>query len=73
VHFTAYVGRPFDSDNLISALKHVRDGLIDARLIRGDAPADHHEFTYEQRTGIPTAKQGVRISVRLLAPAEDTA
>jgi hypothetical protein len=71
VHFTAYVGRPFDDDNLIGALKHVRDGLIDARLIRGDAPADGHVFSYEQRTGIPTAQQGVRISVRLRNAPED--
>jgi hypothetical protein len=65
VHFTAYVGRPFDSDNLVGALKHVRDGLVEAQLIHGDAPRHGHEFTYEQRAGIPTAKQGVRISVRL--------
>jgi hypothetical protein len=72
VQFTAYVGRPFDDDNLVTALKHCRDGLVDCRLICGDAPADGHVFSYEQRTGIPTAQQGVRISVRLLAPAEDT-
>jgi hypothetical protein len=66
VHFTAYVGRLLDDDNLIAALKAIRDGLQDARLISGDAPNDGHVFTYEQRQGIPTAKQGVRISVRLL-------
>ena len=66
VHFTAYVGRELDSDNLVSSLKNVRDGLQDARLISGDAPRDGHSFTYSQVTGIPTAKQGVRISVRLL-------
>jgi hypothetical protein len=65
VHFTAYVGRAFDDDGLISAMKSIRDGLMDSRLIGGDAPTDGHVFTYSQVTGIPSAKQGVRISVRL--------
>jgi hypothetical protein len=71
VHFTAYVGRPLDDDNLIAALKAVRDGLQDARLINGDAPQDGHRFTYAQRSGFPIAKQGVRISVRLRGEARE--
>ncbi|HJY46682.1 MAG TPA: hypothetical protein VJ301_18860 [Propionibacteriaceae bacterium] len=66
VHFTCYTGQAFDDDNLISSLKHVRDGLVDARLISGDAPRDGHVFSYEQRSGWPPAKQGVRVSVSLL-------
>ena len=65
VHFTAYVGQPFDDDNLVGACKAIRDGLQDAWLISGDAPRDGHRFTYEQRAGFPSAQQGVRISVRL--------
>jgi hypothetical protein len=68
VHFTAYVGRALDDDNLVSALKAIRDGLQDCRLISGDAPADGHVFRYAQIPGTPTARQGVRISVRLLTP-----
>ena len=65
VHFTAYVGRGFDTDNLQASLKAIRDGLVEARLIDGDAPRNGHVFTYSQVPGIPTAKQGVRISVTL--------
>ena len=71
VHFTAYVGRGFDDDGLVGSLKAIRDGCIDARLISGDAPKDGHVFTYEQVPGIPTAKQGIRISVRLLEPPRE--
>ena len=38
VHFTAYVGRGFDDDGLVSSLKAIRDGCIDARLISGMRP-----------------------------------
>lgn len=47
VEFTAYGPPPgFDDDGLRTALKHVRDGLIDARLIDGDAPRHGHRFVY---------------------------
>ena len=69
VDFLAFVGRGFDADdNLQASLKSLKDGLIDARLIGGDAPKDGHVFTYRQVPGTSTAKQGVRISVRLLEP-----
>ncbi|HJY45834.1 MAG TPA: hypothetical protein VJ301_14525 [Propionibacteriaceae bacterium] len=68
VTFTAYVGRGFDDDNLQAALKSIRDGLMEAHVIHGDGPRHGHVFEYEQRRGIPTAKQGVRVSVRLLDP-----
>ena len=68
VDFLAYVGRELDSDGLQAACFNVRNGLIDARLIDGDAPKNLHIFTYRQVPGTPTAKQGVRISVRLLEP-----
>ena len=71
VHLTMYRGKPLDQDNLVSSAKHVVDGLVDARLISGDAPKDGHVFTYEQVPGIPTAKQGIRISVRLLEPPRE--
>jgi hypothetical protein len=70
VDFLAYLGREMDSDNLQAALKACRDGLIDSRLISGDAPTDGHMFTYRQVPGTPTANRGVRISVRLLDSVE---
>jgi hypothetical protein len=68
VEFLIFRGRALDDDALASACKSLRDGLIDARLINGDAPKDGHVFTYRQVPGIPVVNQGVRISVRLLEP-----
>ena len=68
IHFEARVGRAFDDDNLRAALKSVRDGLIDAGLIQGDAPRDGHTFTYTQVPGTPGPKRGVRVVVELRDP-----
>jgi hypothetical protein len=65
IQFDAHVGRAFDDDGLQAALKHCRDGLIDAHLIQGDGPADGHEFRYQQRPGTPRAERGVSITIEL--------
>jgi hypothetical protein len=65
VQFTAYVGRLLDDDNLVAALKSVRDGLQDAGVISGDSPREGHVFTYSQLDGQPIGTQGVRIRVTL--------
>lgn len=65
VHFEAHVARAFDGDGLQAALKHVRDGLIDAGLIDDDAPILGHVFTYTQLVvgRHRLTRRGVRITV----------
>ena len=46
-HVTSW--NSLDDDGLVAACKPARDGLIDARLILGDAPRDGHVFTYSQQ------------------------
>lgn len=65
VRFDAYVGRAFDDDGLIAALKHVRDGLRDVGLIADDGPQHGHVFTYHQHPATPRFARGVRIAVSL--------
>jgi hypothetical protein len=70
VRFEAWVPRLFDDDGLRTALKHVRDGLMDARLIDGDAPRNGHLFTYHQARRRP---YGVTVTVTLRAKETDDA
>jgi hypothetical protein len=65
IQFEAHIGRAFDEDGLQAALKHVRDGLIDARLIDGDGPQDGHVFRYRQCPGTPRMQRGVVITIQL--------
>ena len=65
ITFDVYVGRAFDSDGCQAAVKHVRDGLIDAGVIADDGPATGHVFTYAQHPRTPRAARGVRITVTL--------
>lgn len=64
VRFDAFVARPFDGDGLQAALKHVRDGLIDASVIDDDGPASGHVFEYAQSRAAEWAR-GVRITITL--------
>ena len=63
VTFHAYVARLFDSDGLQAAMKSLRDGLQDARLIDDDRPEAGHVFHYEQTVTPQKADRGVRITV----------
>ena len=63
VAFLANVHTLFDDDNLASALKPVRDGLVDCGVIHGDGPNDGHEFVYAQQ--VNRQHRGVEIHVRL--------
>jgi hypothetical protein len=64
VHFHAYVARGFDlGDGLPSACKHLRDGLIDARILDDDGPHSGHVFEYEQTVATRKAARGVRITI----------
>ena len=64
VHCEAFVWRVLDGDGLQAALKHVRDGLIDAGVLDGDAPRHGHRFTYSQAPA-PLSGRGVRITITL--------
>jgi hypothetical protein len=64
VIFIAHVGRLWDTDNLPAAIKPVRDGLVDARLIHSDAPGSGHEFVYQQV--VDRAHRGVAVTVEAL-------
>ena len=73
VQFHAYVAKLFDEgDNLPSACKHLRDGLIDAGLIDGDGPEAGHVFTYDQTVTPEKADRGVRITVQVREEAPPT-
>ena len=63
VTFVAHVARLFDDDGLPAALKHVRDGLIDAGLISGDGPIHGHRFTYTQAREADPLRRGVSITI----------
>lgn len=65
VTFTANTHNRMDDDNLRAALKPVRDGLKDMRVIDDDKPESGHEFVYHQR--IDRARRGVEIRVRVRA------
>ena len=62
IEFVAHVARRFDTDGLVAALKSVRDGLQDCRLIDTDGPSSGHTFAYGQLVKKPL---GVTITVRL--------
>jgi hypothetical protein len=62
VRFAAAVAKAFDDDGLQAALKHVRDGLIDARILDDDAPDSGHVFEYTQTLAGRTPR-GVQITV----------
>jgi hypothetical protein len=62
VRFAAHVARLFDDDGLQAALKHVRDGLIDARILDDDAPESGHVFEYAQYLA-KKMPRGVQITV----------
>ena len=61
VTFTAHVGAKWDDDNLPSAIKPIRDGLVDAQVIHSDAPDSGHTFVYRQV--IDRKHRGVEIAV----------
>lgn len=61
ITFAVLTWNPWDDDALPPACKPVRDGLVDARVIHGDAPADGHEFVYGQR--VSRARRGVEILI----------
>ena len=63
ITFEASVGRVLDGDGLQAALKHVRDGLIDAGVLDDDRPASGHVFIYRQQPEVPVARRGVRITI----------
>jgi hypothetical protein len=65
VRFDAFVARPFDGDGLQAALKHVRDGLIDASVIDDDRDASGHVFEYQQWRVTEWQALGVRITITL--------
>ena len=69
--FEARVGQAFDDDNIRAALKHVRDGLIDARLIDDDREASGHQFEYVQTPNTPRRDRGVRVLVELRKAGDD--
>lgn len=60
ITFTAYVGAPWDDDNLPGAIKPVRDALV-GLLIHSDAKDSGHVFLYRQQTR--REARGVGISV----------
>lgn len=71
ITFTAFVGAPWDDDNLRAAIKPYRDSLKDAGLIDDDAPG-RHAFVYEQCVERGKGKpRGLRVTVALseLVPA----
>lgn len=51
----------FDQDGLRAALKPLVDGLVDAKLLAGDAPGHGNEFAYEQT--INRKERGVWVTV----------
>jgi len=69
VTFAAYVGAPWDDDNLPAAIKPVRDQLVHSGLLSGDAPRDGHTFVYRQTVcrGLG-AKRGVEVSIAPASP-----
>lgn len=63
VEFLASLHNRMDGDGLQAALKPIRDALVSANVISGDADKDGHTFHYAQR--IDRACRGVEIRVRL--------
>lgn len=61
VSFLANTHNAMDGDGLQAALKPVRDALMVAGVISGDADRDGHEFVYAQR--IDRTRRGVEIRV----------
>lgn len=61
ITFTAHTGSTWDDDNLPGAIKPIRDGLKDARIIDDDKPSSGHRFVYRQR--IDRKKPGVTITI----------
>jgi hypothetical protein len=70
VHFHAFGTRYWDGDGLQSALKHVRDGLIDAGILDDDGPQSGHVFEYEQTIATRKAARGVRITIAVRGGAQ---
>jgi len=65
IELHVYHGRLFDDDGLVAALKHVRDGLIDAKVIDDDRPSAGHEFVYGQTAGVPDRQRRVTLTITL--------
>jgi hypothetical protein len=63
VVMTAYVWKVFDEDGLASALKPVMDGLVDARLLAGDAPRFVQKV--QRRQMINRKHRGVEVVVQV--------
>jgi hypothetical protein len=63
ITLVGYVARKFDDDGLQAAMKSVRDGLQDCRLIHSDGPDSGHVFEYAQV--VDKTRRGVEITVRL--------
>jgi hypothetical protein len=61
VTFRAHTARPWDEDNIRAAVKPLRDGLMNARLIHDDSPTSGHLFVYEQV--VDRTRRGVEITV----------
>lgn len=65
ITFCAQVGAPWDDDNLPAAIKPIRDGLVDARIIHADAPDSGHVFAYTQV--VNRKERGVQITIEEVA------
>lgn len=57
-----------DSDGLQAACKPIRDALVTAGVVSGDAERDGHQWAYEQV--VDRACRGVRITVEWLTVEE---
>ena len=67
VMFQCHVWSLFDDDALPGICKPIRDALVDARVIDGDAPGHGHGFAYTQT--INRQARGVRITIAGLGEA----
>jgi len=67
VVFTAYVGRTWDQDNLVAALKSCRDEVVRLVLGTDDGPTAGHTYEYAQAVR-PKAERGVGITIAVPRP-----
>ena len=65
VTFLGRVWSLFDGDGLQAAMKPVRDGLVESRVLTGDADKTGNVFEYRQV--VDRARRGVEIHVRPIA------
>jgi hypothetical protein len=61
ITFTAHVGRRWDDDNIPGAVKPIRDGLVDARVIHSDGLSSGHTFRYAQV--VDRERRGVEVQI----------